>query len=132
MRRHTFWNWGCLAGRTADGRVVGLNVSCGVNETSFTENCFWIDGRLHKLDTVHFDYDRRNLLAPWRLTSFDGRLALDFAPESRHAERQNVGLLAADFHQLVGRSHGRLDTPAGERVAINGLLGYAEHHSARW
>jgi hypothetical protein len=38
MRRETFWNWGCLAGRTADGRSAGLNVSCGVNETSVTEN----------------------------------------------------------------------------------------------
>jgi len=132
MRRHTFWNWGCLAGRLADKRVVGLNVSCGVNETSFTENCFWLDGRLHKLDTVHFDYDRRDLLRPWRLTSFDGRMALAFEPESRHAERGNAGLVATDFHQLVGRYHGRLDTAAGERLAIDGLLGYAEHHYAKW
>ncbi len=132
MRRQTFWNWGCLAGRTGDGRVVGLNVSCGVNETSFTENGFWLDGQLHKLDTVHFEYDRRDLLHPWRLTSFDGRLALDFQPENRHSERANVGLLATDFHQVVGRYRGRLDTAAGERVDVDGLLGYAEHHYTKW
>src|SRR5205807_1843203 len=71
MRRHTFWNWGCLAGQLPDGRVLGMNISCGVNETSFTENCFWVDGVLHKLDTVHFDYERRDLMTPWRVRSFD-------------------------------------------------------------
>jgi hypothetical protein len=109
MRRETFWNWGCLAGRATDGRVVGMNVSCGVNETSFTENCFWVDGRLHKIDTVRFEHDREDLDKPWRLSSFDGRLRLEFRPEGRHAERVNAGFLATNFTQLFGRYHGRLE-----------------------
>jgi hypothetical protein len=132
MRRHTFWNWACLAGRVADGRVVGLNVSCGVNETSFTENCFWVDGRLHKIDTVAFDYDRRDLMRPWRLRSFDGRLALDFAPEGAHAERVNAGIVASNFNQLFGRYRGRLTTAGGDTLTIAGMLGYAESHYAKW
>ena len=132
MRRHTFWNWGCLAGRVADGRVVGMNVSCGVNETSFTESCFWIDGRLHKLDAVAFDYDRGDLMKPWRLTSFDGRLALEFRPEGTHVERINAGFVASNFNQLFGRYHGSLVTAGGERTAIDGVLGYAESHYAKW
>ena len=132
MRRHTFWNWGCLAGRVADGRIVGLNVSCGVNETSFTENCFWLDGRLHKLDTVAFAYDRRDLEQPWRVRSYDGRLELEFRPEGRHAERVNAWIVASNFNQLFGRYHGRLTTAGGERVPIDGLLGYIESHYAKW
>jgi hypothetical protein len=132
MRRHTFWNWGCLAGRLGDGRVVGMNVSCGVNETSFTESCFWIDGRLHKVDAVRFAYDRRDLRRPWRLTSFDGRVDLEFHPEGAHAERVNAGIVATDFNQLFGRYRGTLTTAAGERVAIDGMLGYAESHYAKW
>jgi hypothetical protein len=132
MRRHTFWNWACLAGALPDGRVVGLNVSCGVNETSFTENCFWLDGRLHKLDTVAFAYDRRDLDRPWQVHSSDGRLALEFRPEGRHAERVNAGIVASDFNQLFGRYHGRLETAAGERIPIDGLLGYIERHYAKW
>src|SRR5262249_61243473 len=97
-------------------------------DRSSPENCVWLDGRLHKLDTVHFDYDRRDVLRPWRLTSFDGRLALEFQPESRHAERVNAGIVATDFHQLVGRYRGRLDTAAGEGVTIGGLPGYAGQH----
>ncbi len=132
MRRETFWNWGCLAGALGDGRVVGMNVSCGVNETSFTENCFWLDGRLHKLDTIAFDYDRRDLMRPWRVTSYDGRLALEFHPEGRHAERVNALLVATDFHQLFGRYYGTLAAGDGERFEVEGLLGYMEQHYARW
>ena len=132
MRRETFWNWGCLSGRLPDGRAVGLNVSCGVNETSFTENCFWLDGRLHKLDTVHFEYDRRELARPWRLSSFDGRLKLEFRPEGAHAEKVNAWVLASNFNQLFGRYHGWLETAAGERMGIDGMLGYVESHYAKW
>ncbi|MBI4516584.1 MAG: DUF2804 domain-containing protein [Deltaproteobacteria bacterium] len=132
MRRHTFWNWGCLAGSLADGRVVGLNVSCGVNETSFTENCFWLDGQLHKLDTVFFDYDRRDLLKPWRLTSYDGCLDLEFRPEARYAESINALVIASNFQQLIGRYSGRLEIANGERLALSDHLGYAEHHYAKW
>jgi len=132
MRRQTFWNWGCLAGRAADGRVVGLNVSCGVNETSFTENCFWVDGRLHKLDTIAFAYDRRDLMRPWQMTSFDGRLQLSFRPEGRHSENINAWLVASAFNQLVGRYDGWLETAAGERIAVTNMLGYAERHYAKW
>ncbi|MBI3768497.1 MAG: DUF2804 domain-containing protein [Deltaproteobacteria bacterium] len=132
MRRHTFWNWGCLAGALADGRVVGMNVSCGVNETSFTENCFWLDGRLHKLDTVAFAYDRRDLMRPWRVSSYDGRLALEFHPEGRHAERINARIVASNFNQLFGRYRGSLTTGGGERVTIDDMLGYMESHYAKW
>ena len=132
MRRQTFWNWGCLAGMLADGRVVGMNVSCGVNETSFTENCFWLDGRLHKVDTVAFTYDRRDLMKPWTVSSYDGRVALEFHPEGRHVERVNALVVATDFHQLFGRYHGTLATAEGERLPIEGLLGYMEQHYAKW
>jgi uncharacterized protein DUF2804 len=132
MRRETFWNWGCLAGTAGDGRALGLNVSCGVNETSFTENCFWVDGVLHKLDSVAFDYDRRDLMKPWRLHSFDGRLALDFEPQASHAENINAGIIASNFNQLLGRYRGRLATAAGEEIQLNEMLGYAESHYAKW
>ncbi len=132
MRRRTFWNWGCLAGALPDGTIVGMNVSCGVNETSFTESCFWLDGRLHKLDSVAFAYDRGDLMQPWRVSSYDGRLALEFHPEGRHAEHINAFVVASNFNQLFGRYSGSLTTAAGERVVIDGMLGYMESHYAKW
>ena len=132
MRRETFWNWGCMAGRLADGRIVGMNVSCGVNETSFTESCFWIDGRLHRLGTVAFEYDRRDLMKSWRLTDSSGRLDLEFHPEGSHAEKVNALVLASNFQQMFGRYNGTLRTEDGEEVVIQGTLGFAEKHYAKW
>ncbi len=133
MRRETFWYWGCLSGQLADGRRVGLNAVCGVNESGFTENCFWLDGRRHKLDTVHFEYDRRALHdRPWRLRSYDGRMDLEFVAEGRHREALNAWLLASNFTQLFGRYRGTLTTEHGERVTLDGVYGYLERHFARW
>lgn len=132
MRRETFWNWGCLAGRLTDGRTLGMNVSCGVNETSFRESCFWLDGRLHTTGSVAFDYDRRDLMSPWRMRDDEGRLDVAFVPEGSHAEKTNALVVATNFHQLFGRYHGRLRTREGETVEVDGLLGYAEEHYAKW
>ena len=51
MRRHTYWNWTATACRLPDGRILGLNLSCGVNETSFTESYFLLDGQMTKVDS---------------------------------------------------------------------------------
>ena len=123
MRRETFWNWGCLASRLADGRVVGMNVSCGVNETSFTENCFWLDGALHRIGPVHFEYDRRDLDRPWRMVEGEGRLSLSFTPQGRHVERINAVVVASNFTQLFGHYSGTLTTADGEVLQVSGAPG---------
>lgn len=132
MRRDTFWNWGCLAGRLEDDRVVGINVSCGVNETGHSENCFWLDGVLHRLGPVSFAYDRRDLMKGWQLSDSQGRLDLRFTPEGAHVEKVHALVIATNFHQLFGRYHGTLTTIDGETVELKGLLGYAEKHYAKW
>lgn len=132
MRRDTYWNWGCVAGRLGDGRIVGLNVSCGVNETGHSENCFWIDGRLHRLGPVAFAYDRRDLMKPWQLRDSERRLDLEFTPEGAHSEKVNALVVATNFHQMIGRYRGTLRTAAGESVELDGQLGYAERHYAKW
>ncbi|HEY2774741.1 MAG TPA: DUF2804 domain-containing protein [Candidatus Binatia bacterium] len=132
MRRETFWNWGCLAGRLEDERIVGLNVSSGVNETGFGENCFWIDGVLHRLGHVSFQFDRHDLMQSWQLRDSEGRLDLVFNPEGSHVEKIQAFVVASNFHQLFGRYHGTLVTGTGEPVRVVGLLGYAEKHYAKW
>jgi hypothetical protein len=132
MRRETYWLWGCLAGHLKDGRRVGVNAVCGVNESGFTENCFWLDGVRHKIDTVHFAYERGRIEDPWRLRSFDGRLDLEFVAEGHHRESLNAWLVASNFTQLFGRFHGTLVTEDGERVAVDGIYGFLERHFARW
>ncbi len=131
MRPETFWNWACLSGE-ADGLRVGLNLSCGVNETSFTENCYWLDGELLKVDSVRFDFDRDQLLRPWTIRSYDGQVELRFEAHGMHQERLNLGLLASNFKQIFGCFSGVLRPRGRAEVRIERLWGFVEDQYAKW
>ncbi|MGE8499251.1 MAG: DUF2804 domain-containing protein [Pseudomonas sp.] len=131
MRPETHWNWACLSGR-AERQRVGLNLSCGVNETSFTENCYWLDGELIKVDTVRFDFDRRRPLEPWRIDSYDGQVALRFEARGLHQERMNLGILASNFKQIFGQFSGVLRPAGRPEVPILNCWGFVEDQYVKW
>ncbi len=132
MRRHTFWNWASAACRLSDGRDMGLNLSCGTNETGFTENAFWIGDRREKADTVHFRYEGENMFLPWRISSFDGKVDMWFYPERRKEEKMNALVLATRFTQLMGTFQGTLLTEKGERIEVKDCCGWTEDHYVKW
>ncbi|WP_345196338.1 DUF2804 domain-containing protein [Kistimonas scapharcae] len=132
LRRCCFWNWSCFSGVLDDGRVIGLNGACGVNETSYTENCFWVDGSLNKVDTLIFDYDPANLHDTWHVTSGDGKVDLKFTPEGCQAEKNNFLIMASNFSQMFGRYNGTLTTTDGEVITICDQYGFTEEHYAKW
>ena len=132
MRRDTYWNWAATATTLPDGRSLGLNLSCGVNETSFTENAFWIDGALTKVDMSDFVFNSRNLYEPWRITSADGKVDLSFYPETHRGESVNALFIKSKFTQLMGVFSGRLRSASGETIEIKAIPGWAEDHYAKW
>jgi hypothetical protein len=132
MRRETFWNWACFSGQTTEGDLLGLNVSCGVNETSFTENCVWLNGNIIKIDTVKFEYDPEQLRNSWHISSYDGKISLQFIPEGQHAEKKNYFILASNFHQLYGRFQGNIHIDGQQAIQIRDMYGFVEEHFARW
>ena len=131
MRRETYWNWACFSGRSPEGRRLGLNLSCGVNETSFTENCLWVDGRLIKVNLARFEFDQRNLMSPWRVSSDDGSVDLCFTPTGMHRETLDIKLMASNFKQLFGRFDGRLHVD-GADIQVKGLAGFVEDQYVKW
>jgi hypothetical protein len=131
MRPETHWNWACLSGQ-AGAQRVGLNLSCGVNETSFTENCYWLDGELIKVDSVRFDFDRQQPLQPWSIASADGQVELRFASAGLHEERMNLGIMASNFKQIFGRFTGVLRPHARPPVPIDNLWGFVEDQYVKW
>lgn len=133
MRRETFWNWACFSGLDTSGHAVGLNVSCGVNETSYSENCYWHEGRLYTLGLCQFDYDWHSPANKnWRVTNTDGRLELDFAPAGQHAEKLNLGLVKSDFKQIFGKFNGRILHNDGREISIRDMPGFVEDQYAKW
>lgn len=132
MRRETFWNWASSACTLTDGRAFGLNLSCGVNESGFTENAFWLDGTMHKVDTVNFQFNDDNLSEPWQIQSFDGKVELEFFPKIRKEEVSNKLLLAMRFTQLLGTFSGKLLKNDGKYETIKECPGWVEDHYTRW
>jgi hypothetical protein len=130
MRRETCWNWACFSGESG-GLRLGLNLSCGVNETSYTENCFWVDGKLIKVNLTRFHFDSEDILKPWRVWSDDGRVELRFTALGMHREQVNAGIVATNFRQLFGRFDGelRLDDRV---IPVRGLTGFVEDQYAKW
>lgn len=132
MRRETAWNWACLSGQTREGHTVGVNFASGVNETGYTENAFWIDGRMIKVNQVRFLYPRPQREAQWRVQSDDGKVDLVFEPEGRRQEKLNMFVLATNFTQLFGRFRGTLREDDGTVHTLEGVTGFAEDHYAKW
>lgn len=131
MRRETFWNWACLSGRSTAGHRIGLNLSCGVNETSYTENCLWVDGRLIKVNLTRFEFDQKELMASWRVCSDDGQVDLCFTPKGMHREVLDLKLVASNFKQLFGRFDGVLRIN-GDDIVISGVSGFVEDQYVKW
>ncbi|HET57923.1 MAG TPA: DUF2804 domain-containing protein [Deltaproteobacteria bacterium] len=131
LSRHTFWNWAAGGGIDSQENRVGFNCVQGINETGFTENAFWINGRLFKVDVVHFRYDDGDFLKPWDIASNDGRVTIRFVPEGIRSANIQAGLFASRFSQPFGRFQGSL-RGNGMDVQLADVSGFTEEHYARW
>ncbi len=136
MRRETFWNWACFSGSMSinnkKNQNIGLNVSWGVNETGFSENCFWINNSMYLLPQVQFKFERDDEYSTWRVTSENQQVDLRFVPEGMHKEKINVFMFASSFKQIFGRFNGYLINQDGQRFDIENLYGFVEDHYSKW
>ncbi len=129
----SFWVWASASGFLADGRTLGLNLGFGFGDTTAaTENTLILNGRIHKLAQVDFRYSAQDFQQPWRMVAPDGRLDLTFTPFVERVAATNLLLVASKVHQLFGRYRGHVVADDGERIAVDGLVGFAEEHHARW
>ncbi|MEE2731513.1 MAG: DUF2804 domain-containing protein [Pseudomonadota bacterium] len=132
MRRETAWNWSSISGILPGGERLGLNLACGVNETSFNENTLWINGRSHAQAPAHFEFNRKNRMETWHITTSDGAVDLRFEPEGCHREKVNAVLVASNFSQLPGKYFGTVTDNDGHRYQLQGINGLIEDHYAKW
>ncbi len=129
----SYWNWASAFSRLPDGRRLGLNMGCGFGDLSFaTENCFFLEGRLHKIGPVSFDYESGRFIKPWRFRDSEGRLNLTMQPIFERVAKSNLLLIDSEVHQVFGRYEGTIISSEGEKIEVCGLTGWAEEHHARW
>ncbi|MFY1827445.1 DUF2804 domain-containing protein [Myxococcus fulvus] len=133
LARHTAWRWAFAAGRLADGTPVGLNLVEGFNETATeaNENAFWLGDRLYPLARARFEYDTKDLLGPWRMTTVDGAVDLRFTPFYVHREERNLRLIISHFAQPVGFFDGTV-TVGGRTHQLSHVPGVSEDQDMLW
>ncbi len=130
----TNWNWGAASG-TQGGRTIGLNLGGQWTDgTGMNENGVCVDGRLSKIsEDLDFGYDRSDYMKPWSVrTRASDRVDLRLEPFFERRDRTNLLVARTDVHQLFGRYSGRVTTDEGERIELDGLVGWVEQQQARW
>ncbi len=127
----SFWVWASASGFLGDGRRIGLNLGHGFGDTSAaTENTLLLDGRIHKLGDVAINYTASDFMRPWQMRS--ERVELEFTPFIERVEETKLVVIQSEVHQMFGRYTGSVLADDGESVRIDGIIGWAEEHHARW
>ncbi len=133
---HNTWYWSSASG-LVDGVPFGFNFGYGFGDTrAATENILFYNGRGHKLGHVIFkiplDKGKADFLAPWRITSDDGRVDLDFVPVMDRASCTDVKLIKSDQHQVFGHFSGTVILDAGTEIKLDHFFGFAEKVENKW
>jgi hypothetical protein len=109
------------------GRQVGFNVGYGSADSSAgTENAFFVNGLLHKLDQVTFRISPSNWLDPWNFTSDNKRLEMTFVPVQRNFYQNNFLFYSVHVRQFFGFFSGRATLDDGSVLYFNNISGVAE------
>jgi hypothetical protein len=116
---------------TASGISEGKQLSfcIGYSWADFslgTENGFFVDGKLHKLDQVTFHIPLSDWLSPWRFTSNDNRLEMTFSPHQERIDRHSLFLYSSTRRQVCGFFSGKVQLDGGSLLEFQNLTGFAE------
>ncbi|HSN06475.1 MAG TPA: DUF2804 domain-containing protein [Candidatus Angelobacter sp.] len=125
------WNWGAAHGHV-DGRAVSLQLGGKWTDgTGSTENALLVDGIVHKIsEELAWEYDRAAWTSPWRIQG--ETVDVVFHPFHERAARTNLLVVASETHQCFGHYEGWVLGAGGERVTVDGIVGWAEEARNRW
>jgi hypothetical protein len=124
--------WAAACGM-ADGRLVGFNVGYGsADSSSGTENAFFLDGEIHKLDQVTFHIPPTDWLEEWKFTSNDKRLEMTFTPNQERKEYRTFLFQSVRCRQVYGTFSGRVILDDGGSFSFWNITGFAERRKTRF
>jgi hypothetical protein len=123
--------WASACGM-ASGHLTGFNVGYGsADSAAGTENAFFVDGVIHKLDQVTFHIPPTNWLEEWRFTSNDDRLTMTFTPNQERSDARRLLLHSVKRRQVCGTFSGRVILDDGGEIAFWNITGFAERVKTR-
>jgi hypothetical protein len=127
-----FRYWAAACGSAGD-RQIGFNVGYGAADSALgTENAFFVDGKLHKLDQVTFHISPASWLEPWRFTSNDNRLEMTFIPHQERVERNQMIFHSLNRRQVCGSFSGKVMLDTQEELEFHHITGIAERRKTRF
>ncbi|MDR1105570.1 MAG: DUF2804 domain-containing protein, partial [Treponema sp.] len=127
VRPRTDLHYWASASGMCGGRQAAFSIGYGSADSSQgTENAFFVDGKLHKLDQVTFHISPSNWMLPWRFTSNDNRLEMIFTPHQQRVERNRALFYYQKRRQLCGFFSGRVILDDGSAMEFSSLTGFAE------
>lgn len=127
---NSYWQRAAFA---AAGGIAGNFGTGWLDHSGLSENALWFGGEVQQLDSaLHIVRSSQAPLAPWRLDSEDDRVSLRFTPRQLHRACPKFGPFHANTLQRFGLYDGVLRGPKGERVPVDGALGWLGETRARW
>ena len=124
--------WAAASGMI-EGKQLGLCVGYSWADFSMgTENGFFVDGTLHKLDQVTFHIPLSDILSPWRFTSNDNRLEMSFQPHQERIDKRRLFFHNSTRRQICGFFSGKVQLDDGSVLEFHNLTGFAERSRTRF
>jgi hypothetical protein len=124
--------WAAACGASND-RLVGFSAGYGsADSQAGTENAFFVDGKVHKLDQVTFHISPSSWLAPWRFTSNDNRLEMIFTPHQERIEKRSLLFYASARRQVCGFFSGKAILDDDSVIEFQNITGFAERNKMRF
>jgi hypothetical protein len=112
---------------TEEGKQVSFSAGYGTaDNSSGTENAFFINTTLYKLNQVTFHIQPRDWLLPWRFTSDDGTLEMTFTPLLERHEKRSVLFHTIKQRLFFGHYSGHFTLPQGVNLTFSDIPGMAE------
>ncbi|MDR1100546.1 MAG: DUF2804 domain-containing protein [Treponema sp.] len=124
--------WASACG-IAEGRQIGFSAGYSSADAGMgTENAFFVDGKLHKLDQVTFHVSPANWSLPWRFTSNDNRLEMTFTPHQERVERNRVLVYYTSRRQFCGFFSGKVLLDDGSMMEFQNITGFVERKKSNF
>ena len=123
--------WASACGMSG-GRQLGFCVGHSwADQEEGTDNAFFVDGKLNKLDKVTFDIPPSDWLSPWRFTGSNNSLKMTFTPHQERIERRNFFFYYSTRRQVCGFFSGHVQLEDGSIIEFSNLTGFAERAKTR-
>lgn len=129
------WYWSSVS-TLLEGVKIGFNLGYGFGANNkASENMLYYDGVAYKIEEVTFHIPKKDgkddFMSPWKITSSDGSVDLDFVPILNRKDHTNALIIESKQNQVFGQFSGYLRF--GERLMkVDDLIGFAEKVTNRW